>query len=175
MVAGSLLGNSFVASRMAVAAARKEWLPSFFAVVGRLGICERPKSTCHKSPYPAESDAPINALALSAALTTLYIIFGDFRTLVTLNGIGEYSFFFITVVAALVLRFREPDLPRPYKTSLLFPVTFALVSGFVVVRGSVFAPLPAGVLVAVWLLGIVLYRFTHSGDVVVHPSMYLRI
>ena len=38
VVAGSLLGNSFVASRMCVAAARKAWIPSLFTIVGRVGV-----------------------------------------------------------------------------------------------------------------------------------------
>src|SRR5689334_17837746 len=38
VVAGSLLGNSFVAGRMAVAAANMNWFPRLFSVVGRVGV-----------------------------------------------------------------------------------------------------------------------------------------
>ncbi|OBT76293.1 hypothetical protein VF21_03381 [Pseudogymnoascus sp. 05NY08] len=156
VVAGSLLGNSFVASRMAVAAANKNWLPPPLSLVGRIGTAN-PKATRPDSPKPLRSDAPINALLLSTVLSTLYILLGDFRSLITLNGIGEFSFFFLTVVAAIILRFREPDLHRPYKPFLIVPVTFAVVSGLVVIRGAAFAPVQAAVLVGVWGFGVIFY------------------
>jgi L-type amino acid transporter 9 len=156
VVAGSLLGNSFVASRMAVAAANKNWLPPPLALVGRIGATN-PMVTRPDSPKPSASDAPINALLLSTVLSTLYILLGDFRSLITLNGIGEFSFFFLTVVAAIILRFREPDLHRPYKPFLIVPVTFAVVSGLVVIRGAAFAPVQAAVLIVVWVVGVIFY------------------
>lgn len=79
------------------------------------------------------------------------------RILLTLNGLAEYAFFFLTVLGAIILRFREPDLPRPVKPFILIPTLFAVISGFVVIRGAVFAPVQAGVLLAIWLLGAVLF------------------
>lgn len=149
VVAGSLLGNSFVAGRMAVAAANATWLPHLFAVVGKVGT---------KPSSDSSSDAPLNALLLSSILSTLYILLGNFRALLTFNGLGEYSFFFLTVVGAIVLRFREPELERPYKPLLLIPITFAIVSGFVVVRGAVFAPVQTAVLFVLWILGVGFYQ-----------------
>lgn len=149
VVAGSLLGNSFVAGRMAVAAAGMDWFPRLFGVVGRIGTKPIRDSS--------GSDAPINAIILSTVLSALYIVMGSFRVLLTFNGLGEYTFFFLAVVGAIVLRYREPDLQRPYKPFVLIPVTFALVSGFVVVRGAVFAPAQALVLVGLWLAGLAFY------------------
>lgn len=148
VVAGSLLGNSFVAGRMTVAAAKMDWLPRPFSIVGKVGIVPSASST---------SDAPLNALILSSVLSALYILFGNFRALLTFNGLGEYTFFFLTVVGAIVLRYREPKLRRPYKPLLLVPITFALVSGFVVVRGAIFAPVQALILLVVWAIGIGFY------------------
>ncbi|KAH8883285.1 amino acid transporter [Thozetella sp. PMI_491] len=160
VVVGSLLGNSFVAGRMAVAAARRGWLPDLFAVVGRVGFRSNEFATGHGGPgddgRPA-SDAPINALVLSTIISALYILLGNFRALLTFNGLGEYTFFFLTVLGAIVLRFREPELCRPYKPILLIPVIFAVVSGFVVVRGAAFAPFQTLILGAVWLLGLAIY------------------
>jgi amino acid transporter len=107
-----------------------------------------------KSP---KSDAPVNSLLLAAFLSIVYILLGDFRSLLTFNGLGEYTFFFFTVVGAIILRFREPDLQRPYKPLILVPAVFALVSGFVVVRGAVFAPIPAAVLLGLWVTGYAFY------------------
>lgn len=181
VVAGSLLGNSFVAGRMAVAAANAKWLPEIFSVVGRVGPPATNKTTTTTSssssspPSPEEeeetcapstssssssssaSDAPINAILFNTVLSTLFIFLGDFRSLVTFNGLGEYTFFFLTVLGAVVLRRREPALRRPYRPLLLLPVVFTAVSGFVLARGAVFAPAQALVLVAVWVLGALFY------------------
>jgi L-type amino acid transporter 9 len=136
VVAGSLLGNSFVAGRMTVAAAHKSWLPSPLGLVGQI-----------TSNSSSNSDAPLNALLLSTILSTLYILLGNFRALLTFNGLGEYSFFFLTAFGALVLRWREPELERPYRPWLAIPGIF------VIVRGAIFAPVQAGILVGVWFLG----------------------
>jgi L-type amino acid transporter 9 len=163
VVAGSLLGNSFVAGRMAVATANAGWLPRFLGYVGHIGIT--PASAEYLEPSPtsnhelSKSDAPRNAFILSTILSALYILLGNLRALLTFNGLGEYPFFFLTVVGALVLRRREPDLPRPYKTFILVPVIFTLVSGFVVVRGALFAPPQAVILIVVWSGGIAFYQW----------------
>ncbi|KAI0478170.1 amino acid/polyamine transporter I [Xylaria cf. heliscus] len=172
VVAGSLLGNSFVAGRMAVAAANQDWLPRVFAALGHVGVQKQQQQASSSNDNDNEdehevevstttttsaSDAPINAILLSAVLAALYILLGSFRALLTFNGLGEYSFFFLTVLGAVVLRFREPGLRRPYKPFILVPIVFAVVSGFVVVRGAIFAPLLAAVLVVLWGVGGVLY------------------
>ncbi len=143
---------------MTVAAANMNWIPRFFALVGKVGTKPRPTPDSTDSSKSSESDAPLNALLLSTLFSTLYILFGNFRALLTFNGLGEYSFFFLTVVGAIVLRFREPNLHRPYKPLLLIPATFAVVSGFVVVRGAVFAPVQTAVLVALWIIGVGFYQ-----------------
>ncbi|EFQ26881.1 hypothetical protein CGRA01v4_07875 [Colletotrichum graminicola] len=165
VVAGSLLGNSFVAGRMTVAAANFNWLPDFLGFVGRVGFKSEDNSPVGDStdepssspPRKGRSDAPLNALLMSTVLSALYILFGNFRALLTFNGLGEYTFFFLTVLGAVVLRVREPKLRRPYKPSVLIPVVFALVSGFVVVRGAIFAPVQALILIILWLVGLGFY------------------
>ena len=150
---------------MAVAAGNKKWLPSILTVIGRLGVAPTARDELRGTEGNAlaeqtkqgASDAPINALLLSAVLSSLYILLGNFRALLTFNGLGEYTFFFLTVVGVIVLRYREPGLHRPYKTNIAVPVLFAVVSGFVVVRGAAFAPVQAGVLVVVWGIGLGFY------------------
>lgn len=151
---------------MTVAASNKKWLPDLFRVIGRLGI-RSPTTLGDPAPEPRDrspaeapkpaSDAPINALLLSTLLSSLYIILGNFRALLTFNGLGEYTFFLITVIGVVVLRVREPGLRRPYKPNIAVPLVFAVVSGFVVVRGAAFAPVQAGVLVGVWAIGLLFY------------------
>jgi solute carrier family 7 (L-type amino acid transporter), member 9/15 len=161
VVAGSLLGNSFVAGRMAVAASNKTWLPQALGFLGHVGFkaptADPAPSLETADDASSDSDSPMNALILSTGLSALYVLFGNFRALLTFNGLGEYTFFFLVVVGAIVLRVREPALPRPYKPIILIPVVFAVVSGFVVARGAAFAPFQAIFLVVLWLVGLVYY------------------
>lgn len=177
VIAGSALGNSFVAGRMTVAAANNNWFPRVFGTVGYVGTLRVSKIADSDEPADMAMDngeSPMyvytrvffdnhslttasNALILNTILSGIYILLGNMRILLTLNGLAEYAFFFLTVLGAIILRFREPDLPRPVKPLILIPILFALISGFVVVRGAVFAPIQAAILVGIWLCGLVFY------------------
>jgi L-type amino acid transporter 9 len=159
VIAGSALGNSFVAGRMTVAAANKSWIPRMLGTVGHVGPFRVTTAGEDEDTSNAidKGESPINALILNTTLSAVYILLGNMRILLTLNGLAEYAFFFLTVLGAIILRVREPDLPRPVKPIILIPVVFALISGFVVVRGAVFAPVQAAVLVGIWVVGAIFY------------------
>ncbi|KAF2129316.1 amino acid transporter [Dothidotthia symphoricarpi CBS 119687] len=161
VIAGSALGNSFVAGRMTVAASNKNWFPRVLGTVGQIGTLKVTKAGIEGEEAADEAmdkgESPINALVLNTVLSAVYILMGNMRILLTLNGLAEYAFFFLTVLGAIILRYREPDLNRPVKPFILIPILFALISGFVVIRGAVFAPVQAALLVAIWLLGAVLF------------------
>jgi L-type amino acid transporter 9 len=145
---------------MTVAASNKSWIPSFLGSVGHIGPYNLSSPHADNETPEEAMDAgasPINALILNTILSSAYILLGNMRILLTLNGLAEYAFFFLTVLGAIILRIREPELPRPVKPWVGVPVVFAVISGFVVVRGAVFAPVQAGVLVGVWGVGIVFY------------------
>ena len=140
---------------MTVAAAHNKYIPSLFS---RVGSFRAQKKLPDHAGNDGENDgAPFNALILSAILTSLYILLGNFRALLTFDGMAEYIFFFLTVVGDIVLRFREPDLARPYKPPIILPILFCIVSGFVVVRGAVFAPVQFAVLVGELIVGVIWY------------------
>lgn len=155
---------------MAVAAARRGWLPEIFGRIGYGDFTLRSSpSEDESSPEEpgvpvddSKSDAPVYALILSTILSAVYIAFGNFRSLLTFNGMGEYSFFFLTVLGALVLRFRDPSLDRPYKPFIVIPLLFAFVSLFIVVRGAAFEPLLFGVLALVWAVGLGFYALRRT-------------
>jgi len=159
VVAGSILGNSLVVGRMVVSAANKGWFPRFFTVIGRIGPTREYSGDFDDEDQDKKIklDAPINAIMLSVVLSVFYILFGNFRALLTFNGLGEYTFFFLTVLGAIVLRWREPGLKRPYKPWVIIPIIFAVVSGFVIVRGATFAPIQALILVVLWVIGLAFY------------------
>jgi L-type amino acid transporter 9 len=160
VIAGSALGNSFVAGRMTVAAANNNWIPRLLGTVGQIGTFQVTRAVGEDETAEDAMDkgeSPINALILNTLLSAVYILLGNMRILLTLNGLAEYAFFFLTVLGAIILRFREPTLPRPVKPFIIIPIVFAIISGFVVVRGAVFAPIQAAILVGIWVAGAIFY------------------
>jgi solute carrier family 7 (L-type amino acid transporter), member 9/15 len=143
---------------MAVAAANKNWAPQLFGTVGQIGTYQIYKSTTAEETTADEAmdkgESPINALILNTVISAVYILLGNMRILLTFNGLAEYAFFFLTVLGAIILRVQEPDLERPVKPFILIPILFAVISGFVVIRGAIFAPVQAIILVAIWLVGL---------------------
>ena len=122
-------GSFFTSARLIYTAGREHFLPSMF---GRL----------HKT-----RKTPVNALCLQALLTTIFILVGGgFRTLVNFVSVASWSFYFLTVsrplghcitsvnpawmqvLGLVVLRIREPNLERPYRTWIITPLVFCAVS-----------------------------------------------
>ncbi|KAH8745719.1 amino acid/polyamine transporter I [Hyaloscypha finlandica] len=107
-----------------------------------------------------QQGAPINAILLSTCLTVSYIFLGSFRVLLTFIGIAEYSFFFLTVLGLIILRSREPTLPRPYKTSIVIHIAFCSVTALVVMRTVIFVPFQGLALLLLLVVGIGLRLWT---------------
>ena len=62
----------------------------------------------------ARFQVPGNALLMQAAWTSILILSGTFEQLLTYATIVIVAFSALTVIALFVLRWRRPDLPRPY-------------------------------------------------------------
>lgn len=56
VIAGSALGNSFVAGRMTVAAANKKWLPAAFSTVGHIGAYKFTKGGANEENAEGAAD-----------------------------------------------------------------------------------------------------------------------
>lgn len=136
---GALLSSTFTTARLVAASGEQKELPALF---GQLN---------------AKTNTPINAIMLQAILMAVYIIVGDFEKLVTFYGVSAWIFFFSTVLGAIVLRFREPELIRPYKCWLSTPIIFCCVALFLVVRGVFEAPIESGIGILFIALGVPAY------------------
>ncbi|KAJ5612355.1 hypothetical protein N7510_005549 [Penicillium lagena] len=170
---GSLNATTFTSGRLVYAAGKEGYLPSLF---GRLGLRnETPssgppgggrlqrRSWARKSISKLFGDesrlgfTPINAMAFNAALTTIYVVMGEFKTLVTFYGVAGYTFYFLTVLGLIVLRIREPYLERPYRTWISTPIIFCCVSLFLLSRAVIAEPLQALIVVVFIITGIPVY------------------
>lgn len=111
---------------------------------------------------------PVYAMVLNAALTACYIFVGEFGTLVTFYGVAGYTFYFMTVLGLIVLRVKEPNLERPYRTWITTPIIFCCVSLFLLSRAVFAEPVQTLIVVAFVLAGVPIYFWRIRGrDLVV--------
>jgi amino acid transporter len=167
---GALNATTFTSGRLVYAAGREGYLPSLFGTIG-LGKSHRAvrlhantKSRIPKKlvDWFADADAgffftPISAMMLNASLTGVYIVIGSFDTLVTFYGVAGYSFYFLAVLGLIILRVKEPELERPYKTWITTPIIFCCVSLFLLSRAVFAEPVQTLLVVAFMAAGLVIW------------------
>ena len=191
---GALNATTFTSGRLVYAAGREGYLPELFGTIG-LGKSHRAvrlhtiNASTSKSRIPkrvvdwfADADAgffftPIAAMVLNAALTGVYVVIGSFDTLVTFYGVAGYSFYFLAVLGLIILRVKEPELERPYRTWITTPIIFCCVSLFLLSRAVFAEPVQTLLVLAFMAAGLVVWfawvgrrrnrekaRFRHSEE-----------
>ena len=144
-IAGAVSAMVWVGSRVYYAMAQDGLIPSVFANTS------------------GRQCTPFNAILLQSLWASALIVSGSFEQLVIYSGFALVIFSALAVGAVLILRRREPDLPRPYHTPLypFIPAFYVLVS--IVIVGSVLyeRPLEGGVGIATVLAGTPLYLLWH--------------
>ncbi|KOS19586.1 Y+L amino acid transporter 2 [Escovopsis weberi] len=174
---GALNSSTFTSSRLVYVAAKEGYIPAVFARIGLSAHAGPPADlprprACLVSraarAWLADEDSglfytPIFALALNAALTAAYCVAGEFGTLLTFYGVAGYTFYFLTVLGLIVLRIREPDLERPYRTWITTPIIFSCVSLFLLSKALFAQPLQTLIVVSFVLAGIPVYFWRLRG------------
>lgn len=174
---GALNATAFTSGRLIYAAGKEGYLPSFLGRIGFGRNSENPslstlqrRSWFSKKLASAVGDAetglfftPVNALLFNTLITVVYIIIGDFSTLLTFYGVAGYTFYFLTVLGLIVLRVREPQLERPYRTWISTPIIFCCVSLFLLSRAVFAEPLQTLIVAGFVLVGIPLYYWRVRG------------
>lgn len=161
---GALNASAFTSGRLIHAAGKEGYMPKFF---GQLGIPQLPKWILLKLKLDTEprqiskerpwDTTPIVAISFNAFLTLAYILIGGFSSLLTLYGTATYIFYFLCVLGLILLRFREPDLERPYRCWITTPIIFCCVSLFLIVRGVVERPIGMIIVAATALVAWLMY------------------
>ena len=83
-------------------------------------------------------------MLLQACLTSFFVLLGGgFRSLINFAVVASWAFYFLTVLGLVILRFKEPGLPRPYKTWITTPLIFCGVALFLLYMPVVAAPIQA--------------------------------
>ncbi|GAA6013004.1 hypothetical protein JCM11491_000934 [Sporobolomyces phaffii] len=118
----ALNSSLYTSSRLVVAAGEQGFLPKVL------------------SEYNKSRNTPLNGILLSSALSTIFILLGDFTNLTLFYGVCAWTWNFLVVVGLLVLRVKEPTLKRPYRTYLITPILFASTALFLLVLSAFSTP-----------------------------------
>lgn len=117
------------------------------------------------SYWSARYHTPVAALAVQGMLALLLVVLaGSFKQVLVYTTAVVWLFFFLTGMSVFVLRYREPNLPRPYRvtghplTTALFCCVCLYVTGSALsydLRGSLIA-------LGITLLGLPLYLLSRK-------------
>jgi APA family basic amino acid/polyamine antiporter len=102
---------------------------------------------------------PVIAIALQTALAAAMILTASFKTLLEYIGVTLSLVAAATVLGVIVLRRREPDLARPYRTwgYPVTPIVFLALEGWMVTYVVREKPLTAAVSAGTVTVGLILY------------------
>jgi APA family basic amino acid/polyamine antiporter len=170
--AGDVMGAVSIVSLLASISAMTLAGPRVYYAMARDGLFFR--SAAKVSPA---YHTPARAIVAQGLWSTLLVLSGGATALTTYTGFAIILFNGIAVLALFVLRRREPDAPRPFRTFGYpwAPGLFALVSLLIVANalwtdlfspllgGTAFGPSAAGLLVIA--LGLPLYAWFASRPV----------
>jgi len=136
---GSLSAHIMTSSRLCFVGARKGHIPTCLSLV----------SVKHSTPEPA--------LIFLGVLSCLYLFVGDIYVLINYASFVESSFILISIASLLFLRWKQPDLPRPIKITIVIPIAFFVICSFLVLLPFYVEPLVIGNGLLVTALGIPVY------------------
>ena len=102
---------------------------------------------------------PANCGIIIAVIASLMTLTGKFDLLTDLGMFVILIFYALTFAAVIVLRKKQPDLPRPYRVPLypILPIIGIVGSVYMVVNTIITQPMNAGVGLALALIGLPLY------------------
>jgi amino acid transporter len=108
-------------------------------------------------------NSPVNALLAQGAFALVLVGLGSatrggFQTMVDYTAPVFWTFFLLSTIALIVLRRREPDVPRPFKVPLypLLPLLFAAVCAYMLWSSLAYVRVGALVGVGVLAIGVLL-------------------
>ncbi len=123
--------------------------------------------------WNAGTGTPALALIVQAAIAlVLIVVLGSFVNAILYTAAVVYSFYLATSIAVIVLRFREPQVERPYRVSL-FPIptlVFSIVCGYLIYSAVEYKPQIAAAGLVILLAGLPIYWFTCRKNGTVDPT-----
>ena len=109
---------------------------------------------------------PRNAIYFQSCLALIYILTSSFKAIVVFAGAMLALNSFLAILGVFVLRFREPDLPRPYKAwgYPLVPLIYLSITAFMLVFVVTNEPNKALMGLAIIGAGVLFYLVANTGN-----------
>jgi APA family basic amino acid/polyamine antiporter len=109
--------------------------------------------------------SPSAAIWLATGLGVTYVLFNDFQQLADKFVLGIWPFYILAVLGVFLLRKRDPDAPRSYRTLgyPLVPAVFLLAATGMVLNALITDPVNTGITFAIILAGIPVYLLWFRG------------
>jgi basic amino acid/polyamine antiporter, APA family len=104
---------------------------------------------------------PAAAIVLQGGWASALALTGTYQQIITYTAFPNYVFLSLAVVGLMVLRVREPDLPRPFRVPLypLTPLLFLGIFGWYLVNSVLYSTRDTLVGIGLTLAGLPLYFY----------------
>lgn len=101
--------------------------------------------------------SPITALTFLCTLSVCMLFVGDIFVLITYAMIVQSFFIMTSVTGLLYLRWKRPDMPRPIKVKIIFPIFFVVGNAILLVLPCWTAPLQVAMAAVITASGVPAY------------------
>lgn len=107
---------------------------------------------------------PVRAIILQGVVSLLFLWTSSFESILIFAGATMALNTFFAVLGVFVLRWRQPDLPRPYRTWMypLPPLLFLLITGWTLIYTVAQRPAEAWMCLGIIVSGAVFYLITNA-------------
>lgn len=109
------------------------------------------------SKISTHCETPINAIILQSCLSVVYVLIGNYDTLVNLYSTSTWIFYGMCVLGLIILRFTQPHMERPYQVWFITPLIFVAVVIFLVFFSFMDATIESVIGIVFVLTGIPVY------------------
>lgn len=122
--------------------------------------------------WDRRTQTPTSALLVQGAIALFLVLLGTltrrgFETMVDYTAPAFWLFFLLTSLSLLMLRFKEPEVPRPFKVPFypLTPILFCSICAYLLYSSLVYTGIGALVGVAVLIAGVPLFLWSRQQKV----------